>query len=180
MDRTFSLTRYVAVLAVAGACALTACGSGGHATGHRTPSGAASTDAATVAREAVRCIRQHGLPNFPDLVYDQQSGTWVIPGGARKPPRNVVAQCRPILDRLPAKNRQRPLTTADIAKLRQLAQCMRQHGLPDWPDPNAEGAFPLPQRLRHIDKRALKPQLDACQKYFSGGGLRVTEDSSGG
>jgi hypothetical protein len=180
MDRNFSLTRYVAVLAVAGACTVTACGSGGHATGHRTPSGAASADTAAIAREAVRCIRQHGMPDFPDMVYDQQSGTWVMPGGTQKPPRNVVAQCRSIMDRLPAKNRQRPLSAADIAKLGKFAQCMRQHGLPDWPDPNAEGAFPLPQRLRHIAKGALKPQLDACRQYFTDGGLRVTEDSSGG
>jgi hypothetical protein len=176
---TFSLPRYVAALAVIGA--LTACGSGGRATtGQRTPSGAASADTAAVAREAVRCIRAHGLPNFPDLVYDQQSGTWTIPAGTQKPPRSVAAPCMSILDRLPGKKRQRPLSAADIAKLRRLAQCLRQHGLADWPDPNAEGEFPLPARLRHLDKRTMKPQLDACRQYFSGDGIRVTEDSSGG
>jgi hypothetical protein len=93
----------------------------------------------------------------------------------------VVAPCRSILDRITVKNRRRPLTAAEISKLRQLAQCMRQHGLRDWPDPNAEGAFPLPPRLRHIDKRAMRTQLDACKQYFpADGGLRVTEDSSGG
>jgi hypothetical protein len=179
MDTTFSLTRCVA-LAVAGACALTACGSGGKAAGHRTPSGAASTDTAALAREAVRCLRQHGMPNFPDMVYDPQSRSWTLPAGTPKPPLSVVAPCRPILDRITVKNRQRPLTAADIAKLRQLAQCMRQHGLPDWPDPNAEGSFPMPPRLRHLDKRAMRPQLEACQQYFTGGGIRTTEDSSGG
>lgn len=179
MDTTFPLIRCVTVLAVA--CALTGCGSGGHATGHRTPSGAASADSAAIAREAVRCIRQHGLPNFPDPVYDPQSRSWTIPASTQNPPANVVAPCRSILERLSIKNGRRPLTAADIAKLRQLAQCMRQHGLPDWPDPNADGAFPLPPRLRHIDKRSMRSQLDACKQYFpADGGIRVAEDSSGG
>ncbi len=181
MDTTFSLTRCVAVLAVAGACTLTACGGGGHATGRPTPSGSASADTAAIARAAVRCIRQHGMPNFPDMVYDQRTGSWVIPAGTRKAPPSAVAPCRSLLDRITTKNSQRPLSAADIAKLRQLAQCMRQHGLPDWPDPNGEGAFPLPARLRHTDKKAMRPQLDACQRYFpSDGGIRVTEDSNGG
>jgi hypothetical protein len=179
MDTTFPLTRYVAVLAIIGT--LTACGSGGRPAGHRTPSGAASADTAAAAREAVRCLRQHGLPNFPDMVYDQQSRSWTLPPGTQKPPPSAVRPCIALLDRISVKNRRRPLSAADIAKLRQLAQCMRQHGLPDWPDPNSEGAFPMPPRLRQIDKRAMRPQLEACKQYFpADGGLRVTEDSSGG
>jgi len=30
-----------------------------------------------------------------------------------------------------------------MAERRHFSQCMRQHGLSDWPDPKADGSFPI-------------------------------------
>ena len=40
------------------------------------------------------------------------------------------------------------LTAEDMTKLRQFAGCMREKGFPNYPDPDAQGNFPLPDDLR--------------------------------
>jgi hypothetical protein len=60
-----------------------------------------------------------------------------------------------------------------MTKLRRFAQCMRAHGLSDWPDPKADGSFDLPQRLR-AGKQVFKTQLAACRQYMTGGQILVS------
>ena len=134
----------VAVLVVA---ALAGCGTpaGSQATTTTTP------DAAAIWREVVQCLRDNGMPNLPDPQIDAD-GQPHFPGGdpGDAPPRAERA-CRPIYDRLPASARGRggqeggeaSRPPADIPALLRFARCMREHGVPDWPDPKADGTFPL-------------------------------------
>jgi hypothetical protein len=166
------------MVAAAGACAavVAGCGSGGHAASHATPSGTRGTQA--ILRELTQCIRQHGVPNFPDPTIDQRTGKVQVPPGTRKPPQSTMNACRSIASRLPAEGSNRPPTAAEMAKLRELSTCMRQHGLPDWPDPNANGAFALPPRLQQGGKVMMRTQLQACRQYFPAGGIQ-SEDGTG-
>jgi hypothetical protein len=179
------VARRLAVVTTAGACAagaLTGCGSGGHTPARASSSAAATGAARSVAtmHELVRCIRRHGAPTFPDMVFDQRSQSWVMPAGASKPPPSAVNPCRSIMNRMPQRGDERPVTAADLAKLRQLSQCMRQHGIPDWPDPNGDGALPLPPRIRTGGKTMFRSQLQACRQYFPADGLRVTRGNTSG
>lgn len=171
-----AIRRCAVMVAAAGAyAAVVGCGSGGHAAGHATPSGARSAQTQAIVRELTRCIRQHGAPNFPDLTYDQRTGKVQPPPGTGKPPRSAIAACQSIAARLPAEGRTRPPTAAEMAKLRELSKCIRQHGLPDWPDPNANGAFALPPRLRQGGKSMMRTQFQACRQYFPADGLHSAD-----
>lgn len=153
----------------AGGCAvvLAGCGSG-HAASSTTPSAGRSMSSAQVratVQQLVRCIRQHGAPNYPDPVLDE-NGDWQPAPGAGKPPQSAMNACRSIADRLPSSEKHSPPTAADMARLRGLAKCIRRNGIPDWPDPNADGAFPLPPRLARGGKPMFRTQLQACRQYF--------------
>lgn len=178
-----AIRRCAAVVAAAGAyaVAVTGCDSGGHAAGHATPSAMSSTQTVAILRRLTQCIRQHGVPNFPDLAYDPQTGGWNPPPHTPKPPPSTLNACRSIADRLPPKGgNQPPPTAAEMARLRQFAGCMRQHGIQDWPDPNADGAFPLPPRLLRAGKGPIRSQLQACQRYFPASGhIQIASGSAG-
>ncbi|MEW9533880.1 hypothetical protein [Microbispora sp. NPDC049125] len=174
-----SRSRAAAVLTAAVlAMPLAACSAGGPTpAGSPTavPSGAQQVFAAY--RDAVRCLRSHGMPGFPDPV--MVSGQPEVPADAPKPPRAAIDACQAEIRKLPDVGRDAPATAADIAKLRQFAACMREHGLPDWPDPNARGAFPLPRRLFDLGKRGFFSQMQAC-KPLAPKGISIQDPAGNG
>ncbi|GII57693.1 hypothetical protein Pth03_60820 [Planotetraspora thailandica] len=144
-------------------------------------SGAAATPSPTasllaVYRELAACLRQNGVPNFPDPVLDAQGNPQV--NSSVKIPGSAKTACASIAARLPAGGDKGPkYTAAEMAKLRQLARCFREHGVPDWPDPNARGEFPLPKRLLDLGKRGWRDQLPACRQYFVGKSIVIVSDN---
>jgi hypothetical protein len=133
-------------------------------------SGAATTTtngqqaAAAVLREFVRCARANGMPNLPDLRLDS-NGQVSIPEGTPEPPKSVERACLSILERLPASARgdtERP--PADIQALVAYARCMREHGMADFPDPQADGRFPLPASLRGGKTPSFLRANQACRQ----------------
>lgn len=122
-------------------------------------------------------MRAHGYPNFPDPV--ELNGTWGFPASAPNPQQRPAA-CERFVGQ--AKGDDGGASAADMAKLRSFAQCMRREGLPDWPDPDPEGAFPLPTRLQGTSgKRLVAPHARACQRYIPEGmGGKLTAAGSGG
>jgi hypothetical protein len=88
-----------------------------------------------------RCMRTHGVPNFPD---PDSNGS--IPGG-KTTLRQLAASnsqyqaateaCQDLWPyQAPTQAQQRQQLTDDV----KFAQCMRSHGLPNFPDPtNSDG-----------------------------------------
>ena len=132
-------------------------------------SGAATTTsgqqaASAVLREFVRCARANGMPNLPDLRLDS-NGQVSVPEGTPDPPQSVERACRSIWERLPASatgDRGRP--PADIQALVGFARCMREHGVADFPDPQADGRFPLPASLRAGKTPSFVRAMQACRQ----------------
>jgi hypothetical protein len=121
---------------------LAGCSAGGGAGAATTTSG--QQDAAAVWRELVRCARANGMPNLPDPQIDS-NGRANFPNGTPDPPASVRRACQSIYDRLPPSARdeqERP--PADMQALLRYARCMREHGVADFPDPDAEGNFRAP------------------------------------
>jgi hypothetical protein len=136
--------------------------SGGSAGATTTTSG--QQNAAAVLQEFVRCARANGMPTLPDLRLDS-NGQVSIPPGTPEPPKSVERACRSILERLPASARgdtERP--PADIQALVAYARCMREHGMADFPDPQADGRFPLPQSLRGGKTPSFLRANQACRQ----------------
>ncbi|GAA2082004.1 hypothetical protein [Actinomadura alba] len=179
--RTAALAAGVAV-ALGG---LTACSTGGAAT-TATTSASPSPNAQQVAalyRQLAQCLRENGAPNFPDPVRDARTGEWVPPRGTKDPPQRAFTACRSISDRIPRPKgkEDRPPTAAELAKLRQFSTCMREQGSRDWPDPNSDGRFPLPERLQRLGKKAFMKELQACRHLMpkTYPGIRVQGDAKG-
>jgi hypothetical protein len=127
----------------------------------------------SVHRELVRCLRANGVPNFPDPTVNAQ-GEVQLGGPNTRVPQSAETACRSIFNRLPPGSGEKPLTAAELAQLKKLAQCFRQHGVTDWPDPDTRGIFHLNARLDQLGKRAWLPAREACKQYFVGNKMRAT------
>ena len=134
-------------------------GSGGATT---TTSGQQA--AAAVLGEFVRCARANGMPNLPDLRLDS-NGQVSVPAGTPDPPKSVERACRSIWERLPASaSGEQGRPPADIQALVGYARCMREHGIADFPDPQADGRFPLPASLRAGKTPSFVRAMQACRQ----------------
>jgi hypothetical protein len=133
-------------------------------------SGAATTTtggqqaAAAVLREFVRCARANGMPTLPDLGLDS-NGQVSVPPGTPEPPKRVERACRSIWERLPASaSGEQGRPPADVQALVGYARCMREHGIADFPDPQADGRFPLPPSLRGGKTPRFMQAMQACRQ----------------
>jgi hypothetical protein len=171
--------RTAAVVGLAVTSLLAGCGgdSDGTSGGSDTTSGsnhASATDERAALLKVARCLRSHGYPGFPDPI-EVENGRWGFPDSApyvqRDPPTclQLARRAKSLIGRKAPK-----LTTAEFAKLRSFARCMRQHGVADWPDPDGGGAFHLPARLRGANGKSRPlPQTRACRQYLPQKGILV-------
>jgi len=153
---------------LAASALLSGCGSGSAAGTHGTGANAQSASTPDASTEAiVRCYRSHGDPGFPDPVYDPNDGRWhfaVSPGTA---PASTQQACQHLF---PSANASPPVPQAQFQLLVRLAECLRQHGVPNWPDPDPDGSFPLPPPLQQKTP-AWPAAARACQQYIPSGGI---------
>jgi hypothetical protein len=114
--------------------------------------GAASQ--ASALHLAGQCIRQHGVPGFPDPTLDASGQVTFSRPQLLAVPKVVVGQaltaCRGALDRAGIQAGRghdlggRP-SPAQLRQIVAFARCMRTHGLTGLPDPNpANGEISLP------------------------------------
>jgi hypothetical protein len=144
---------------------LAGCGSGTASSGSSADQAGGTPDDSTMA--IVTCYRAHGDPSFPDPVYDPSDGRWhfaVSPGSA---PASTQQACRHLF---PTANASPPVPQAQFQQLVRLAQCIRTHGQPIWPDPDPDGSYPLPPPLQQKTP-ATVTALNACKQYVPSGGI---------
>jgi len=145
------------------------CGSGGSAGGTATARAESTSTPDDVTMAIVTCYRTHGDPSFPDPVYDPGDGRWhfaVSPGSA---PASTQQACQHLF---PSVNVSPPVPQAQFQRLVQVAQCLRTHGVPNWPDPDPDGSFPLPPSLM-TKTPAYVRAARACARLMPSGGLDV-------
>lgn len=158
-----------AVLMLGAFAALAGCG---RAAGNGTT--AASTTAASApsphnadydnAQAIITCYRQHGDPSAPDPNYDPSDGRWHLDAG--NVPESAQRACQHLF---PAADPSPPVSQPVFQALVRFAVCMRQQGVPAWPDPNPAGQFPLPPALLTKTPAGERART-ACQRYIPGGG----------
>jgi hypothetical protein len=167
MRRTIALI-LISICMAGGAAACSAAGaSGSHGGGSQ---GGGTEQAMTVMRQLARCIRSHGMPGFPDPVINPLTGAPDWPQDAPDIPGSIQQACHSIANRLPpdVQNSQPP-TARSMQALVRFARCMRSHGVPNWPDPNALGEFPLTTQMSIQFKAADRRATNACIRYVPGG-----------
>ena len=144
--------RLFTIAAVAGGILVAGCG--GSSPGATTGGGASSTASAAAGAGAAttsassspgsspspaqpdqnllnfsRCMRANGVPNFPD---PKPGGGFRFPASPAPAFSAAQAKCQKLLPNGGAPPRFDPQA---LVQLRQIAICMRQHGVPDFPDP---------------------------------------------
>jgi hypothetical protein len=164
-------------LAVVALAALTSCQSstGSGAAAAPSSSGTDVQRILAIGHQYSQCVRDHGITDFPDLVY--QDGYLALPDDAKgnaagdtiRANPTVQDACSPILRQLPANAQKNPpLTDQDRQNLLKFAQCIREHGVPEWPDPKPNGAFPIAGTpLEHQMKATRVTDAEkACKQYW--------------
>ena len=114
--------------AIAAGTAIAACGSGSPSSGGQTNPNQAQAQQDTV--NFARCMRSHGVSNFPDdLNFENVPG--IIPSSpAFKAAQTTCQHLLPVKAPRPAAPSARTFAT-----LLRLSNCLRAHGYPSMPDP---------------------------------------------
>ncbi|MFC6014873.1 hypothetical protein ACFP2T_01500 [Plantactinospora solaniradicis] len=155
---------------------LPACSSGG-----ADPSGASpkpSADAAQaleIARRFAQCARDHGYPDFPDPVIDGAKltyGDWGPEVQEQSRAVGEVPECKAIQDQIRALgDADSAPSAADLERLKQFAQCLRDQGITGWPDPKTDGSFPIigtPLQSEAKSDRT-RAAMTACKQHWDRG-----------
>ncbi|MGI5239810.1 hypothetical protein [Dactylosporangium sp. CA-139066] len=156
------------LVVLAAAALLGACTGGGNSPSVASSASAGAGDPAGVFRQVAECFRAHGQPNFPDPV-QAADGTWGFPPDAERV--TVPEDCADVFRQSKALYPNRPkgpvVNAADMEKLRTFARCMRSNDVADWPDPNPDGTFTVPDRLAKPESENLwQPTAGgACKQY---------------
>ncbi|MDT7727576.1 MAG: hypothetical protein QOI21_4152 [Actinomycetota bacterium] len=131
-----------------------------------------------IGRDYSQCVRDHGISDFPDMVV--AGGTLSLPDNAAGDAADQALRadtatrdaCRPVLDRLPAAGQKNAaLSQQDRENLLKYAQCVRDNGIPDWPDPQADGSFAVAGTPLENEGKSARMQTasQACKKYWDKG-----------
>ena len=134
--------------------------SGGDST--RSLAGSQSLQADTL--KFSRCMRSHGVPNFPD---PKNGGGLSLAGTGvnRNSPafKSASQACQSLMPGGVGPSGQK----SDLSRAQglALAKCMRTHGVPNFPDPTASGA--IPPGSVNPNTPAVNAALQACQSSGS-------------
>lgn len=175
-----ALALAVAVLLALAACA--SAGDGGVATlggGDGTASGSSaspSVDPEDALAEFAECMRENGIEDFPDPTIDEDGGISIDVGGEGRPSEEdrerIDAAMEACQDLLPQSEGPR-ISEEDQAAFQdaliEYAECMREHGIEDFPDPEfteggafqeiGEGIDPNSEEFQAADE-ACRPALE--------------------
>lgn len=112
-----------------------------------------------------QCVRDNGYPEFPD---PDSEGRMIIMVEDRNAPRFQAAAeaCR---DLAPVGGR--AMGGADPERMEQmlaLAQCMRENGVPEFPDPDSNGQLPLQSANIDRSSPSVNAALEVCAQGTGG------------
>jgi hypothetical protein len=121
-----------------------------------------------------QCMRSHGLASFPDPVQESgggvslslKKGSGLDPSS--QPFKAAEAACRKYA---PKHGNGRPIPAAEQQQFLRYSQCMRTHGVPQFPDPKFSGGgvqLRMPPGIGP-DSPSLKTAQQACKSLQPGG-----------
>jgi hypothetical protein len=124
-------------------------------------------------------MRAHGISDFPDpnggggLAIQNKPGSDLDPNNPQYQAANN--SCQSLMPALHPSPAQQSQLSAEALKY---SQCMRAHGISDFPDPNSQGQIMLGKPGQSVgDLDPSNPQFQsaatACQQYQPGGGQSV-------
>jgi len=168
---------------------LGACGAHRAATGVATAGGAAGTPSGSAsagltgddaALKYSACVRANGVPNFPDP--DVNGGLDLDLGKLGVSKDKLDAADKKCKQYMPNGGQPQKIDPAKLALARQYSQCMRENGVPKFPDPDAYGGVALDPGKLGTDPigAKMKAAEQACKKYLGEGGGGQLSNQTGG
>jgi hypothetical protein len=138
--------------------------------GHTRP---AASKSATVSEQQrallfARCMRQHGI-DMPDPKFSGGGMSMTLRKGTD--PNKVQAATAQCKQYMPNGGQPQKMDPKMLERARKLAACMRAHGIPKFPDPDANGGISI-KGGPNLDPRSPKFQAadKACDKFHGPGG----------
>jgi hypothetical protein len=112
-----------------------------------------------------QCMRDHGMTWFPDPGPDGGLGVKVPDGTDQNKLEKAQEACKAYA---PGANRSGKLSDEDLNKLRQMSQCVRDHGFSKYPDPDSNGGISVNDKTLGVagDDPAFLKALQECRKYL--------------
>jgi hypothetical protein len=169
--RTAFVLGLLLVLSSAG-CAKGADGDGvASASGTTKPSASASTSTSRDPQkdqeaflEFAKCMREHGVP-MNDPQFDGGGVNLSIPEGTSK--EQVDAAQKECKQYMPNGGEPMKPDPEMQEKMRKFAQCMRENGVANFPDPSDDGGMMIDSDTLGMDPQsdAFKKAEQACQQY---------------
>jgi len=147
-----------------------ACGGSPSSSGGPSSTGSGGALSAYISHQLAyaRCMRAHGIPNFPDPGGDGHFNKHELRqlGISESRARAAGAACQNLL---PAG--QPPLTAQQQQDYLRAAACMRSHGIAGFPDPSFSGGgvhFPIPSGIDPSSPQFYQAR-HSCQRLIPAG-----------
>lgn len=116
-----------------------------------------------------QCMRDNGYAEFPDPTPGEGMRFLITPGSAARFEKASTA-CR---DLAPEGMRGEGVTPEQLEGLLKLAQCVREHGVPGFPDPSPDGGFDANVIGAGPDDPKLRAAMDACRELSRGARIMI-------
>lgn len=113
-----------------------------------------------------QCMRENGVPNFPDPTFNDGGGMGInVPDGTD--PQKVDAAMQQCKQYLPNGGEPQKMDPQLVEQQRKFSQCMRENGVPKFPDPGEDGGIQLDGNTLGVDPVGpeIKAAEKACAKY---------------
>jgi hypothetical protein len=190
--RTSTRTALALIVAAVLALPAAACGSSAASTGsggsaHTSSAHPGGSSSSPSAVGYSHCMRTHGVPRYPDPSSDGQlpKGTAQTFGVSSSQYQAAQAACRHLLPNnyttfsasliqcLETSSCPFPVVQRALSEGRKFAQCMRDHGVPNWPDPTIDSSgrpsFQVTKAgisIAATRSRRLLSKIGYCQRYL--------------
>jgi hypothetical protein len=140
---------------------------GGNSQTQTNPS-AASDNPAERVRQFVECMRAEGV-DLPDPEPGDNTGKTSLRFAYDAKDKNEIGSAMEKCNEfLPQGGERLPRTPEQIEQNRVFARCVRENGIPDFPDPGPDGEFSADAGINKEDP-AVRAAIDKCRSPQGGG-----------
>ncbi|WBB65942.1 hypothetical protein [Micromonospora sp. WMMD812] len=153
------------------ALTLSACGASGEEPAVATAGGggaqaASASPAAQLSDDERRlrfteCMRENGV-DVPD---PEPGGERLFRFDGKTDPEKVEAAMGKCRQYLPNGGEKLKLDPEQVERLRKLAACMRENGVPEFPDPQPDGGIQLRLDVVNMKDPKVKAAMEKCRQY---------------
>jgi hypothetical protein len=132
----------------------------GKPTAKATATATATADDADAPLRFAQCMREHGMSWFPDPKSGSGGLQFNVPAGTDKAKVDAaMAACNKFM---PNGGRPEKMDPAQLEQARQMSQCMRDHGITNFPDPDPNGRLMIDGNK--VGSGPGDPKFDAADK----------------